>query len=229
MTEVRLRAGVYPLQIHSGKAKFYNVRATPNGKNKVYEWHRKLSHLSPERYNHLSELNNDIPKFNRNPLVNHHCVPCLVGKAKRAPIHRSTRTISRPLELIHLDISGVVEKSLESYAYALMILNDFTAKSDVKILKRKPELANALMNYKVRSEVIHQKYGIKLTNIRLDRPGENFPNIIKEFCRENGICLEPSHAYAPQSNGAAEQLIQKHWIRARVLLISPNMPNFFVA
>lgn len=39
----------------------------------------------------------------------------------------------------------------------------------------------------------------------------------------NGIRMELSPAYAKQSNGDAERLIQEHWTRARVMLFAPNL------
>ncbi len=74
-------------------------------------------------------------------------------------------------------------------------------------LKHRSELFDLLKLYKNHSENQLQVYGTKLTNIRLDRAGENLSNIVKQFCFENGISIEPSPARAPQSNGAAERLV----------------------
>lgn len=46
-----------------------------------------------------------------------------------------------------------------------------------------------------------------------------------EFCRTFGISLEYSPAFAAQSNGTAERLIQEHWTRARVLLFASTLPT----
>ena len=118
---------------------------TPKERSELDQWHRKIGHLSTEWFKQHSELNNDIPKFERNSLSTHQYVPCLVGKSKRAPIPRATCKTTAALEQIHLEISGAVEKSLEGYVYTVAILYDFTAKSDVKILKKKSELLNALI------------------------------------------------------------------------------------
>lgn len=94
------------------------------------------------------------------------------------------------------------------------------------MLKKRSELAQSLMDFKFSSEAELQMFKVKLTNIRLDRAGENFPKIVKEFCLANFIHLEPSPAYAPQSNGSAERLLQEQWTRARVLLFSANLTKF---
>ncbi len=93
-------------------------------------------------------------------------------------------------------------------------------------MKKKLELSHTLIEVKHRAEVELQMYGIKITNIRLDRAGENFPNTIEESCSKNVIHLEPSHGYAPQGSDCSETLIQEHLTRARVLLFSSTYPKY---
>ena len=98
--------------------------------------------------------------------------------------------------------------------------------SFVKTLKKKSDLSQKLAKFKHRAEIELQMYDTKLTNIRFDRAGENLPNTVKEFCSENGAHLEPSPAYAAQSNGCAEGVIQEHCTRARALLFSSNLSKY---
>jgi len=111
---------------------------------------------------------------------------------------------------------------LGSCKYALVILDDFTAKSDVFFLEQKSQLTTVLLRYVARAERVT---GYKLLNIRLDRAGENSSQQLKLYCSENGILLEYSPAYAPQSNGMAERLVQELSLRGRVLLHSANMED----
>ena len=103
-----------------------------------------------------------------------------------AQVHPARWTVShehtRPLELVHLDISGKVEESLHGFLYSASFLDDYTAKSDVYLLKQKSELFNCLNFYKERSERELQVYRYRLTKIRLDRAGENLSNSVNEFC-----------------------------------------------
>ncbi len=223
--KLKLNDGLYPLTLSTPNPNSYHVNSAKKN-NSIDERHRKLGHLIPNRLNKLSELNSSIPTFDRELIKQHQCVPCLVGRAKRSYIPSSSRNTTRHLELIHLDISGPVESSLEGYRYTVVIVDDFTAASFGKTLKKKSELSQALGEFKHRAGLELQTYGIKLTSIRLERAGENFPNTVKEFCSDNGIHLEPSTACAPQSNGCAERFIQEHRIRARVLLFSSNLPKY---
>ncbi len=57
----------------------------------------------------------------------------------------------------------------------------------------------------------------------MDHHRENLSKAVKEFCRNHGINLEASPAYAMEFNGAGERLIQEHWTRARVMLCASNL------
>ncbi len=105
--------------------------------NPVDQWHRKLGHIHPSRLHQISLRNQEIPQFSMTELSSLQCVPCITAKARRSQIAPSARYNTRPLELIHLDISGPVERSLQNYQYTAAILDDFTAKSDVYFLKEK--------------------------------------------------------------------------------------------
>lgn len=96
------------------------------------------------------------------------------------------------------------------------MLDDFTAKRALR----------HLFTYKMRSENLYKARGYKLSNIRLDRAGDNINNAVKEFSMHNGVQLESSPPYASQSNCAAERLVQEHWTRVRVLLFFANLPMF---
>lgn len=149
----------------------------------------------------------ELPKFDRKLLQKVLYVPCLSAKARRPPFVASIRISTRPIELIHLDISVKFEPSYDRFRYKVAILDDFTAKFDVMLLK------------------IKSGFGLKLANIRMDRAGESLVQVVKIFCSCNGIRLETSSPYAPQSNGTEERLIQEHRTRARVVMFDSNLPN----
>lgn len=64
----------------------------------------------------------------------------MISKGRGASIDSSTRKISHPLELVHLDISEKVEQSMHNDMDTIAFLDGFTAKCDVNILKEKNEL-----------------------------------------------------------------------------------------
>ncbi len=68
------------------------------------------------------------------------CISCTTVKARRSGILESTRRTTRPLELVHLDISEKVEESFHGYRHTAAFLDNFTAKSDVIFAKNRSEI-----------------------------------------------------------------------------------------
>ncbi len=55
----------------------------------------------------------------------------------RSAIPDPTRTIILPFEIVHLDIPEKVEEYLRGYVYTAALLDDFTAKSNIKFAENK--------------------------------------------------------------------------------------------
>ena len=72
-------------------------------------------------------MSEDVPNFDKEVRKHFECILCITAKTRRSTIPDSTRKTIRPLELIHLDISGKVEESLQGYKYTITDLDDFTA------------------------------------------------------------------------------------------------------
>ena len=122
-----MQDGLYPVEIPSNNTKvkggmqaYLSRQKTKDGL--IAEWHRKLGHPHADRYFNLCEMHSEIPNFDRIALKNYQCIPCLTAKAKRAPVRSSTRRTSRPLELVHLDISGKIEESPAGREYTVVFL-----------------------------------------------------------------------------------------------------------
>ena len=61
----------------------------------------------------------------------------------------------------------------------------------------------------------------------MDGAGENLSSDVMLFRNMHEIHLENSPACAPQSNEAAERLIQEHWTQTRTLIFTSNLLNKF--
>jgi len=189
----------------------------------MLEWHNKVGHPHAARYIELSNQVEDVPQFPRQDLESILCIPCAIGKVQRRPIQPSMRLTTFPLELVHLDISGKMSTpSVGGSIYAVGFVDDTTSKSDVHFIKKKSDLFSSLKYYKERSEHL---LGRPMINIRLDGAGENMSNEVSDFCLQNGIRLEPSPPYAPQSNGVAERFMKELGMRSRVLLFSAKLDD----
>ena len=110
--------------------------------------------------------------------------------------------------------------SIGGSRYALGIMDDYTAKSNIYFLTEKSEVTQRIIAFKTRSE---NTSGFRLINARLNGAGGNISTDLKAYCTNNGIRLDYSPPYAPQSNGLAE--MQELGMRSRVLPIDSKLPK----
>lgn len=59
--------------------------------------------------------------------------------------------------------------------------------------------------------------------VRLEGAGENIIGDVNDFPQSKGMNLEPSLAYASQSNGSSERLIQSLWTMDRTMMNESGM------
>ena len=79
--EVKLKNGLYPLARPKMYLNLYQATLAIKPADTLDNWHRNLGHLSADRINLVHQNANMLP-FNRDAIIHHECVACLVGKAK---------------------------------------------------------------------------------------------------------------------------------------------------
>ena len=85
----------------------------------------------------------------------HHCPACAAGKQHRDPFPASSSRASRPLELVHTDLSGPARvPGPGGVVYRLTITDDFTRWRWLKLLtnKREETILDAFEKYKAMAE-----------------------------------------------------------------------------
>jgi len=112
--------------------------------------------------------------------------------------------------------------SIGGYKYFITLLDDFTNNQEVRPLQRKSEALNALKNFITFHQ---QRLGTKLRAIRADGAGENTSNEMLKWCNKQGIELELTNPYSPQSNGKAERLNRTDVDMVRTMLNSVGFPH----
>jgi transposase InsO family protein len=110
-------------------------------------------------------------------------------------------TTSRPLELLHVDLFGLVAYlSIGGSKYGLVIVDDFSYFTWVFFLQ--DETQGTLKRFLRRA---HKEFELKVKRIRSDN-GSEFKNLqVEEYLEEEGIKLEFSAPYTPQRNGVIER------------------------
>ena len=99
-------------------------------------WHRRLGHLSFSQINKSSRLNDvhGLPNITLPESII--CKSCQFGKQTRVQFNAKEGSSSRPLQLIHTDICGLVRKnSPRGEQYYILFIDDFSRMCWIGFLK----------------------------------------------------------------------------------------------
>jgi len=109
--------------------------------------------------------------------------------------NKNVMTTSRPLELLHMDLFGLVAYlSIGGSKYGLIIVDDFSRFTWIFFLQDKSETQGTLKRFLKRAK---NEFELKVTKIRSDN-GSEFKNLqVEEFLEEEGIKHEFSAPYTP--------------------------------
>ena len=112
-------------------------------------WHRRMCHQSAHTVHGMVKGNHAIwiPSSSK---FEHKCSFCLAGKHARAPFPKETEfRASKPLELVYVNICGLVTQStINGEKYFLLIVDDFSRLMWLEILKNKSEVFSAFQKFK---------------------------------------------------------------------------------
>jgi Reverse transcriptase (RNA-dependent DNA polymerase)/Integrase core domain len=204
--------GVYI--IHSAKRPVYTV-TTPDP---LYQWHLRLGHV---HYEAVSKVTG-IPMKRNFPFPP--CHPCLAGKQTRSRCTEPQRRASRPLELVHMDLGGYYDRSIEGFRYFLIIVDDYSRFTWIWLLKSKDKeaVSAAVRQFKAHAE---NQFECKIKRARTDNGGGEFKNKEwEEIVVDAGIQHEPSPPYEHDRNGVAERAIRTIKEMATSMLVQAGLP-----
>nr|GEV90655.1 putative ribonuclease H-like domain-containing protein [Tanacetum cinerariifolium] len=159
-------------------------------------WHRRLGHINFKTKNKLVR-ENLVRGF---PLMlfenDHTCVAFQKGNQHKASYKTKTvSSISKPLQLLHMDLFGPVStKIINKKTYCLVVTDDFSRFSWVFFLATKDETPEILKNFiaGVENQMDH-----KVKTIRCDNETKFKNRLMNEFYEMKGIRREFSVARTP--------------------------------
>ncbi|CAI7778178.1 unnamed protein product [Closterium sp. NIES-54] len=178
-------------------------------------WHHRLGHPSLPRlrgmHSHLlvSSLPRSLPPLPPSPAPP--CLPCVEGRQRAAPHSSSFPSTTAPLQTLHMDVWGPARVSEQSRErYFLLVVDDYTRYTTVFPLRNKGEVVDVWIPWirTVRHQ-LRERFGHDLPVLRLhsDRGGEFSSNLLREFCRGEGILQSFTLPDSAQQNGIAERRI----------------------
>ncbi|CAI7810994.1 unnamed protein product [Closterium sp. NIES-53] len=145
-------------------------------------WHHRLGHPSLRhlRGMHSRFLVSGLPK-SLPPLLPSPappCLPCVEGRQRAAPHSSSFPPTISPLQTLHMDVKGEVPDVLIPWNHAVRLQ-------------------------------LRERFGTDLPVLRLhsDRGGEFSSDLLRDFCRGEGILQSFTLLESPQQNGIAERRI----------------------
>ncbi|CAI7744072.1 unnamed protein product [Closterium sp. NIES-53] len=176
-------------------------------------WHHRLGHPSLPRLRGMvsralvSGLPRSLPPLPLGPAPT--CVPCVEGRQRAAPHSSSFPPTEAPLQTLHMDVWGPARVRGQGHErYFLLIVDDYSRYTTVFPLRSKGEVPGVLIDW-----------------IR-DKSGEFSSDLLRAFCRLEGIRQTFTLPASPQQNGIAERRIGMVMDVARTSMIHAAAPHF---
>ncbi|CAI7867262.1 unnamed protein product [Closterium sp. NIES-54] len=175
-------------------------------------WHHRLGHPSLPRLHGMhsrllvSSLPRSLPPLP--PLPTLPCLPCVEGRQRAAPHSSSFLRTTAPLQTLHMDVWGPARISGQGRErYFLLVVDDYTRYTTVFPLRSKGEVPDVLIPWiRVVRLQLHKQFREDLPVLRLhsDRGGDFSSDLLRDFCRGEGILQSFTLPDSPQQNGIAE-------------------------
>ncbi|CAI7901008.1 unnamed protein product [Closterium sp. NIES-53] len=196
-------------------------------------WHHHLGHPSLPRLRGMhsrllvSSLPRSLPPLPPSPALP--CLPCVEGRQRAAP-HSSFPPMTAPLQTLHMDVWGPVRVNGQyCERYFLLVVDDYTRYTMVFPLCSKGEVPDLFIPW-IRAVCLQlrERFREDLTVLRLhsDRGGEFSSDLLREFCRGEGILQSFTLPASPKQNGVAERRIGIVMDVARTSMIHAAAPHF---
>ncbi|CAI7866046.1 unnamed protein product [Closterium sp. NIES-54] len=197
---------------------------------RVVLWHHRLGHPSLPRLRGMASraLVSGLPPLPPGPAPT--CVPCVEGRQRAAPHSSSFPPTEAPLQTLHMDVWGPARVRGQGHErYFLLVVDDYSRYTTVFPLRSKGEVTEVLIDW-IRSarRQLSESFGSDLCVLRLhsDRGGEFSSDLLRAFCRLEGIRQTFALPASPQQNGIAERRIGMVMDVARTSMIHAAAPHF---
>ena len=153
----------------------------------------------------------------------HICEHCMAGRQARdtRPNSQLPKT-SELLHRVHTDLCGPFPESLEGNKYFLIAVDEASRYSALVPMERKSEAADSL--WRVLS-TWERRTDRRVKHIRCDQGREFLTNDLLSKLNKNGIKLETTATYSPESNGMAERCNRTIMEKVRAMMSWAQVPE----
>jgi hypothetical protein len=158
------------------------------------------------------------------------CEACVYAKATRSPGRESLTVETKLLGCVHMDLCGPFAfPSIERKRYMLTITCQASRYVWTFFRANKQDLIQVIKDWKRDAERDCRIYSKseRLLRIHCDRGGEFINNAMKSWCEGEGIKLDPTVGYNPESNGIAERCNRTIIEKANAIRIEAGLSEEF--
>ncbi|CAI7791629.1 unnamed protein product [Closterium sp. NIES-54] len=196
-------------------------------------WHHRLGHPSLPRLRGMasrvlvSGLPRSLPPLPPGPVPT--CVPCVEGRQRAAPHSSEFPPTEAPLQTLHMDMWGLARVRGQGHErYFLLVVDDYSRYTTVFPLRSKGEVTEVLIDWIRAARLqLREHFGSDFPVLRLhsDRGKEFSSDLLRAFCRAEGIRQTFTLPASPQQNGIAERRIGMVMDVARTSMIHAAAPH----
>ncbi|CAI7886312.1 unnamed protein product [Closterium sp. NIES-54] len=197
-------------------------------------WHHRLGHPSPARLRGMasrtlvSGLPWCLPPLPPGPAPT--CVPCVEGRQHAAPHSSTFPPIEAPLQTLHMDVWGPARVRGQGHEHYFLQVVDINSRyTTVFPLRSKGDVSEVLIDWiQGACRELSESFGSDLPVLRLhsDKGGEFSSDLLRAFCRAEGICQTFTLPASPKKNGIAERRIGMVMNVTRMSMIHAAAPHF---
>ncbi|CAI7869475.1 unnamed protein product [Closterium sp. NIES-53] len=197
-------------------------------------WHHRLGHPSLPRLRGMasralvSGLPRSLPPLPPGPAPT--CVPCVEGRQRAAPHSSSFPSTEAPLQTLHMDVWGPARVRGQGHErYFLLVVDDYSRYTTIFPLRCKGEVTEVLIDWirGARRQLSERfRSDLPVLHLHSDRGGEFSSDLLRAFCRSEGIRQTFTLPASPQQNGIAELRIGMVMDVARTSMIHAAAPHF---
>ncbi|CAI7896079.1 unnamed protein product [Closterium sp. NIES-54] len=158
------------------------------------------------------------------------CVPCVEGRQRAAPHSSSFPPTEAPLQTLHMNVWGPARVRGQGFErYFLLVIDEYSRYTTVFPLRSKGEVTEVLIDWiRGARRQLSESFGSDLPVLRLhsDKGGEFSSDLLRAFCRSEGIRQTLTLPASPQQNGIAERRIGMVMDVARSSMIHAAASHF---
>ncbi|CAI7781378.1 unnamed protein product [Closterium sp. NIES-53] len=177
--------------------------------------HHRLGHPSLPRLRGMASrvlvtgLPRSLPPLPPGPAPT--CVPCDERRQRTSPQSSEFPPTEAPLQTLHMDVWGpACVRGRGHERYFLLVVDNYSHYTTVFPLRHKGEVTEVLIDWiRAARRQLSESFGSDLPVLRLhpDRGGEFSSDLLRAFCRAEGIRQTFTLPASPQQNGIAERRI----------------------